>query len=195
MDEIRVAAVTKPKSTTDQMEELLRRLLVGVTTPVPVPAPVPEVPVVEELLQRLVTETQIRQPAPVAVSEQAGLESLLRSLPSGQIAPPPQPRQASFRRDWNAVVCFSCGKAGHSATRCPTLDEPFPFMLPGWKAEKTSGGCIMISPPGGSGLSSSGKRRLIRGGGGGGSPPGSVVRFDPRTPGEGQHGSPFLGML
>ena len=41
-DDIQVAAVTKPKSTTDQMEELLRHLLVGVTTPIPVPAPVPE---------------------------------------------------------------------------------------------------------------------------------------------------------
>ena len=93
VDEIWVAAVTKPKSTMDQMEELLRRLLVGVTTPVPVPAPVP---VVEKLLQRLVTETQIRQPAPVAASESAGLESLLRSLLSGQIAPAPQSRQGSF---------------------------------------------------------------------------------------------------
>ena len=96
VDEIRVVAVTKPKSTTDHMEELLRRLLVGVTTPVPVPAPVPDVPVVEKLLQRLVTETQIRQPVPVAASEPAGLESLLRSLLSGQIAPTPQHRQGSF---------------------------------------------------------------------------------------------------
>ena len=41
---------------------------------------------------------------------------------------------------------FSCGKAGHSATRCPALDESFPFMLPGWSAETTPGGFIMISP-------------------------------------------------
>ena len=72
VDETRVAAVTKPKSMTDKMEELLRRLLVDVTTPIPVPVPVPEVPVVEKLLQRLVTETQIRQPAPVVASEPAG---------------------------------------------------------------------------------------------------------------------------
>ena len=25
-------------------------------------------------------------------------------------------------------MCFSCGKVGHSATRCLTLDETFPFM-------------------------------------------------------------------
>ena len=60
------------------MEELLRRSLVSVTTPIPVPAPVLDVPVVAKLLQRLVTETQNRQPAPVVASEPAGLESLLR---------------------------------------------------------------------------------------------------------------------
>ena len=146
VDEIRVAAVTKPKSTSDQMEDLLRRLLAGVATPVPVPAPFLEVPVVERLLQHLMTEIQIRQPAPVVASEPAGLETLLRLLLLGQMASGQQPRQGSFRRDLNAVVCFSCGKAGYSATRCPTLDETFPFMLPGWKAEKTPGGYIMISP-------------------------------------------------
>ena len=91
-------------------------------------------------------ETQIRQPAPVVASEPVGLETLLRSLLSGQLASVQQPHQGSFRRDWNAVVCFYCGKTGHSATRCPTLDETFPFMLPGWKAEKTPGAYIMISP-------------------------------------------------
>ena len=31
-------------------------------------------------------------------------------------------------------------QATHSATRSPTLDDTFPFMLPGWKAGKTLGG-------------------------------------------------------
>ena len=44
------------------------------------------------------------------------------------------------------VVCFSCGKSGHAATRCPNLDESFPFLQPGWRAEKTPGGFIMIPP-------------------------------------------------
>ena len=100
----------------------------------------------EKLLQNLVVETQIRQPDPVVVSGPAGLETLLRSLLSGHLAPVQQPRQGSFRRDWNAVVCFSCGKAGHSVTRFPILDDTFPFMLPGWKVEKISGGYVMISP-------------------------------------------------
>ena len=31
-------------------------------------------------------------------------------------------------------------------TRCPMLEVTFPFILPGWKAEKTSSGYLMISP-------------------------------------------------
>ena len=125
-----MAAVTKPKSTPDQVEDLLRRLLAGVAPQ----APIPEVPMVEKLLQRLVAETQIRQPTPVVAPEPAGLETLLRSLLSGQLTSVQHHRQGSFRRDWNAIVCFSCGKVGHSATR-PALDESFPFMLPGWRRD------------------------------------------------------------
>ena len=80
VEEIQVAAVTKPKSPSDQVEDLLRRLLAGMVFPAPVPAPVPEVPMVEKLLQCLVAETQIRQPAPMVTPESAGVETLLRSL-------------------------------------------------------------------------------------------------------------------
>ena len=31
-------------------------------------------------------------------------------------------------------------------TQCPDLNEMFPYMLPGWKAEKVGGGYVMISP-------------------------------------------------
>ena len=84
------------KSGSDQLEDLLRRLL----TPVDIPAPA-----VEKLLQRLVAETQSR-PVPTE------LEQMLRSFLAGQ-----RQRQRPVRRDWNAVVCFSCGKSGHAATR------------------------------------------------------------------------------
>ena len=143
---IRVAAVTKPKSPPDQLEDLLRRLLANMAAPVPVPAPVLEVPTVEKLLQRLVAETQSHQPAAVSPPEPVGLGNLFRSYLSGQQTSGPQTRQRPIRRDWNGVVCFSCGKSGHAATRCPALDESFPFMLPGWRAELTLGGFIMISP-------------------------------------------------
>ena len=52
----RVAAVTRPRSGPDQLEDLLRRLLMAVDSP----APIPEVLPVEKLLQRLVAETQGR---------------------------------------------------------------------------------------------------------------------------------------
>ena len=148
VEEIWVAVVTKPKSALDQVEDLLRRLLAGMASPTPVPAPVLEVPMVEKLLQRLVAETQIRQPAPVIPPEPVEIRKFAQIVPylSGQQTSGQQPRQRPIRRDWNGIVCFSCGKAGHSATRCPVLDESFPFMLPGWMTETTPGGFIMISP-------------------------------------------------
>ena len=178
----RVAAVTRPKSGPDQPEDMFLRLLAAVAATAPVPALVPEVPAVEKLLQRLVAETQSRPPPVVSPPEPVGLEKLLRSYLSGQQPVRPPTRQRTIRRDWNGVVCFSCGKSGHAANHCPALDESFPFMLPGWRAESTPGGFVMISPLGGDGESSHGKRRLIRGRG---SPPGSVVMFDPRIPAEG----------
>ena len=44
------------------------------------------------------------------------------------------------------MLCFSCVKSGHAATRCPNLNDSFPFMQTGWQTEKTPGGFIMIPP-------------------------------------------------
>ena len=146
VEEIRVVVVTKLRYTPDQVEDLLRRLLAGMASPAPVPAPFPEVPMVEKLLQHLVADTQSRQPAPVVPPEPVGLENSLRLYLSGQQISGQQPRQRPIRRDWNGIVCLSCGKVGRSATRWPALDESFPSMLPGWMAEMTPGGFTMISP-------------------------------------------------
>ena len=100
----------------------------------------------DQLLQPLMAETQARQPAPAAATGSVGLETLLQNLLLGSLASVRQSRPGPIRRDWNTVVCFSCGKPGHSANRCPTLDDSFPFMLPGWWAEKVAGGYAMISP-------------------------------------------------
>ena len=78
--------------------------------------------------------------------EPAGLEAMLRSYFTGQQLTGSGPRGRPLRKDWSDMKCFSCGKSGHSATRCPTLDASFPFILPGWKAEKTPTGFMMISP-------------------------------------------------
>ena len=75
-----------------------------------------------------------------------GLDKLLRSVLSGQQNLGQQARQRPARRGQNNLVCFSCGKAGHGANCCPTLNELFPFMLPGCRVESTPGGYLMISP-------------------------------------------------
>ena len=98
-----VAAVTRPKSGPDQLEDLLRRLLTAVDTP----APVPEAHTVEKLLQCLVAETQSRPLPVVSPLESVGLEKMLRSFLSGQQQVRLPPRQRPIRRDWNGVVCFS----------------------------------------------------------------------------------------
>ena len=90
-----VAAVTRPKSGSDQLEA----------------------PTVEKLLQRLVAETQSRPSPVVSPPESVGLEKMLRSFLSGQQQARQRPRQRPIGRDWNGVVCFSCGKSGHAATR------------------------------------------------------------------------------
>ena len=55
-----------------------------------------------------------------------------------------RPRTTEVDRPVDDVLDATLG--GHSATRCPMLDVTFPFILPGWKAEKTSTGYLMISP-------------------------------------------------
>ena len=73
----RVAAVTGQKSSSNQLENLLRRVL----TPAEPPAPKPEVPAVEKLLQQLVKETQSRPPAVMSPPVPTELEQMLRFFP------------------------------------------------------------------------------------------------------------------
>ena len=138
VEEIRVAAVTKPKSTSDQMEDLLRRLLAGMAPPAPVTAPVPEVSMVEKLLQRLVAETQIRQPAPVVPPEPAGLENLLRSLLSRS-----GHRCSSLSRDPSGSV-FHAGRRVIVRLVAPFWMSCFRLCCRGGRLRR--GGFIMISP-------------------------------------------------
>ena len=107
------------------------------------------------------TELQSRLSLVVRPPASAGLEQMLRSFLSGQQPTWPPPRQRPIRRDWNGVVCLSCGKSGH-ATRCPNLNESFPFMQPEWQAEKTRG--VHYDPtPGVTRSTEGGKQRLIQG--------------------------------
>ena len=75
-----------------------------------------------------------------------GMETLLLRLLPGMPAPASRLRPGPARRDWITVVCFSCGIPRHGVGRCPELDETFPYMLPGWSAEKVGANYMMISP-------------------------------------------------
>ena len=132
----RVAVVTGQRSGQNQLEDLLRRVISTAERP----APKPEVSDVEKLLQLLVREPQSQPPAVVSPPVLTALEQMLRSFLDGQRQRQrPPPRQRPTRQDWTDVVCFSCG-------HCPNLNEAFPFLQPGWRTEKTSGGFAMIPP-------------------------------------------------
>ena len=141
-----VVTVNKPSSPVDQSEELLKKLLAVLTPTVPPPVRAPDLSPLDKLVQLLLSETAMREPAPPTPAEPPGLETLLQTYFTEQQSPRQRIRFRQVRRNWSDVKCFSCGKTGHSATRCPTLDVTFPFILPGWKAEKTPTGYLMISP-------------------------------------------------
>ena len=87
-----------------------------------------------------------RKPALPTTQQPTKFETRLQSFLDSKRMPNQEFRQRPAQRDWSEMKCFSCGKSAHSATRCPTLDITLPFILPGWKAEKTSVGYMMISP-------------------------------------------------
>ena len=80
---------------------------------------------------------QTPMPAPPVKTEITAIETLLQNLLHATPASPP--RTGHLRRYWTTVECFTCGKPGQGVTRCPALHVAFPFILPGWKAEKV--GC------------------------------------------------------
>ena len=128
-----MAAVTATQPVPDQLKSLLRQLLPGLVVPPTPPKPVPSG--LKQLLQRLLTEAQVPQQAPPAQTGHSDIESLLQRLLPGTLSPTARTQPGPMRRNWTMLVCFSCGKAGHGATRCPNLDEAFPYMLPRWRVE------------------------------------------------------------
>ena len=51
------------------------------------------------------------------------------SLTEADVQPP-------AHRQESTAGCFSCGELDHATERCPVLDESFPFLPPGWRAER-----------------------------------------------------------
>ena len=143
-----MVSVNKQNSQVDQTDELLRKLLEALTPvkPITPPARAPDSITLDKLSELLMSHVVRSEPELPTLVEPTGLEAMLRSYFTGQQSTGPGPRGRPMRKDWSDMKCFSCGKSGHSATRCPTLDVSFPFILPGWKAEKTPTGFLMISP-------------------------------------------------
>ena len=143
-----MVSVNKQNSQVDQTDELLKKLLEALTPVKPINPPVraPDSITLDKLSELLMSHVVRSKPELPTVMEPAGLEAMLRSYFTGQQLTGPGPRGRPLRKDWSDMKCFSCGKSGHSATRCPTLNASFPFILPGWKAEKTPTGFMMISP-------------------------------------------------
>ena len=143
---VRTVTVNKPESSVDQSKELLKKLLAILTPAVPALARAPEPSSMDNLVQLLIGKFAKNTPAPPAPAEPTKLETMLRTYFGGKQSPSQQSRLRPVRRNWSDVKCFSCGKTGHSATRCPMLDVTFPFILPGWKAKKTSTGYLKLEP-------------------------------------------------
>ena len=144
-DPVRTVTVNKPEHSVNVSNELLRKLVEILTPVATATARAPEPSVRDKLVQLLMEKVATRKPVSPAPAEPTRLETRLQAFFKEKQLPNRQFRPRPVRRNWSEVKCFSCGKTGHSAARCPTLDVTFPFMLPGWKAEKTSTGYLMVS--------------------------------------------------
>ena len=133
LDDHMVAVLTVPPAVPDQLEILLRRLLPNKVVPASPPKPEP-------------TELGCAGTEAHSKTGITDMETLLQGLLPGMPAAASRVRPGPICRDWATVVCFSCGKAGHGVGLCPKLNETFPFMLPGWTAEKVGNSYVMISP-------------------------------------------------
>ena len=87
------------------------------------------------LIQRLLGTVHPVQSVVQEHSHLTDIEIILQSmLPVGSVAEPVvQP--PAHRQEFTAG-CFLCGELDHTAERCPILDESFPFLPPGWLAER-----------------------------------------------------------
>ena len=139
----RAMTVNKPDSSVEDTNALLVEMLSpGVNTTMKTPEP----STLDKIVHLLRDRVAATKPVLPETQETTKLGLKLQSFLNSDRMPKQEFRQRPVQRDWSEVKCFSCGKSGQSATRCPTLDITFPFLLPGWRAEKTSVGYMMISP-------------------------------------------------
>ena len=128
----------------DALEQIMRQLL-----PTPAVSPLKATPIPSDrdlLIQRLLGAVRPVQPVVQERSRLTDIEILLQNmLPVGSVkeadVPPPAPRPES------PAGCFSCGELTHETEQCPVLDESFPFLPPGWRADQIDDEFILRPGP------------------------------------------------
>ena len=145
-DVVRAVSVDKSASPVEDKSEIIKKIVDMLAPGSNLIRKATEPSAFDKLVHMLREHVVERKPAVPETTAPTALETKFKTfLDSGRRAYQGLGTQL-IQRDWSAVKCFSCGNCGHSAARCPKLDITFPFMLPGWRAEKTSIGYIMISP-------------------------------------------------
>ena len=121
---------------TELLEDIIRKLL---PTPTPPPLEAAPIPSDQDLpIQRLMGAICPSQPVAQERSKLTDLETMLLNwLPVGTVteedaASPDSPDSSSD----SAEGCFSCGFLTHTTDQCQSLDESFPFLPPGWQADR-----------------------------------------------------------
>ena len=143
---VRAISVNKPDRPVENTNELIKKLVDMLTPGSATIRKATEPSAFDKLVHLLREQVVDKKPALPVTPKPTKLETKLQTLLDSGRMPYQGFGQRPVRRDWSMVKCFSCGNSGHSAARCPKLDITFPFILPGWKAEKTSVGYMMISP-------------------------------------------------
>ena len=109
----------------DMLDLLMRQLL-----PTPAVSPPRATPIPSDrdlLIQRLMGPEHSVRPVSQERSNLTDIAILIQSLlPVGSVAE--EYVRPTLDRHESTLVCFSCGESGHAISRCPVLDDLFPFL-------------------------------------------------------------------
>ena len=114
----------------DLLEQIKRHLFPAPAVSPPKATPIPSD--YDLLIQRLMGTVQ---PVVQEHSCMTDIEIILQTiLPVGSVEEAVV--QPLAHRQESTAGCFLCGELDHTTERCPVLDESFPFLPPGWRAER-----------------------------------------------------------